>query len=128
MAHVVEWRQVGVYAALTHFVWPRRINLVLADPKKRWAKACAHVTKCEWCALNRALTSALISRCNLVLRQKAEVQAAVLRVEVEALRRTRDDLQQRLGVAEAQVRSLTSTFTAQHAGLQSQGSGRSGCQ
>ena len=50
-------------------------------------------------------------------RRKAEVEAAQLRVEVEGQRRRRDDLQQRLGVAEAQVRSLTSTlgatFTAQ---------------
>ena len=65
-------------------------------------------------------------------RQKAEVEAAQLRLEVEALRRTRDDLQQRLRVAEAQVRSLTSTlsatYTAQQAGVQSQGSGRSGSQ
>ena len=37
-------------------------------------------------------------------RQKAEVEAPQLRVEVEALRRTRNDLQQRLGVAEAQLR------------------------
>ena len=45
-------------------------------------------------------------------RQKAEVEAAGLRVEVEALRRRGDDLQQRLGAAEAQVRSLTSTLSA----------------
>ena len=70
-------------------------------------------------------------------RQKAEVEAAQLRVEVEALHRRGDDLQQRPGVAEAQVRSLTSTlsatYTAQQGvgppGVQSQGSGsRSGCQ
>ena len=58
-------------------------------------------------------------------RRKAEVEAAALRVEVEALRSKGDDLQQRLGVDEAQVRSLTSTviasFTAQR------GSGRQGC-
>ena len=68
--------------------------------------------------------------------QKAEVEAAQLRVEVEALQRTSDDLQQRLGVAEVQVRSLTSilraTYTAQHGEgppwVQSQGSGRSGSQ
>ena len=56
---------------------------------------------------------------------------------MEALHRRGDDLQQRLGVAEAQVRSLTSTlsasFTAQLGlgplGVQSQGSGsRSGSQ
>ena len=34
-------------------------------------------------------------------RRKAEVEAAALRVEVEALRRRGEDLQQRLGVAEA---------------------------
>ena len=45
-------------------------------------------------------------------RRKAEVEAAALRVEVEAQRRRGDDLQQRLGVAEAQVRSLTSTLSA----------------
>ena len=64
-------------------------------------------------------------------RRKAEVEAAQLRVEVEGQRRRGDDLQQRLGVAEAQVRSLTSTlsasFTAQHGlapqGVHSQGSG-----
>ena len=72
-------------------------------------------------------------------RQKAEVEAAVdgLRVEVEALRRRGDDLQQRLGVAEAQVRSLISTLSATRTaqqglgppGVQSQGSGsRSGSQ
>ena len=70
-------------------------------------------------------------------RQKAEVEAAQLRVEVEAQRRRGDDLQQRLGVAEAQVRTLTSTltasFTAQQGlgpqGVQSHGSGsRSGSQ
>ena len=70
-------------------------------------------------------------------RRKAEVEAAQLRGEVEGQRRRGDDLGQRLGVAEAQVRSLTSTlsatFTAQHGlgpqGVQSQGSGsRSGSQ
>ena len=70
-------------------------------------------------------------------RRKAEVEAAQLRVEVEAQRRRGDDLQQHLGVAEAQVRSLTSTlsatFTAQEGlgpqGVQSQGSGsKSGSQ
>ena len=45
-------------------------------------------------------------------RRKAEVEAARLRVEVEALQRRGDDLQQRLGLAEAQVRSLTSTLSA----------------
>ena len=51
---------------------------------------------------------------------------------MEAPRRTRDDLRQRLGVAEAQVRSLTSTLSATYIaqqgvgplGVQSQGSGR----
>ena len=70
-------------------------------------------------------------------RRKAEVEAAALRVEVEAQRRRGDDLQQRLGVAEAHVPSLTSTlsasFTTQQRlgppGVQSQGSGsRSGSQ
>ena len=45
-------------------------------------------------------------------RQKAEVEAAGLRVVLEALRRRREDLQRRLGVAEAQVRGLTSTLIA----------------
>ena len=73
-------------------------------------------------------------------RRKAEVDAAQLRVEVEGQRRRGNDLGQRLGVAEAHVRSLTSTlcasFGVQQAqqglapqGLQSQGSGsRSGSQ
>ena len=65
------------------------------------------------------------------------MEAAALRVELEAQRRRGDDLQQRLGVAEAQVRTLTSTLsaslTAQQGlgppGVQSQGSGsRSGSQ
>ena len=64
-------------------------------------------------------------------RRKVEVKAAQLRVEVEGQRRRGDDLQQRPGVAEAQVRSLTSTHsaspTAQQGlapqGVQSQGSG-----
>ena len=43
-------------------------------------------------------------------RRKAEVEAAQLSVEVEGQRRRGDDLKQRLGVAEAQVRSLTSTL------------------
>ena len=34
-------------------------------------------------------------------RQRAEVEVAQLRVEVDALRRRREDLRQRLGVAEA---------------------------
>ena len=41
-----------------------------------------------------------------------EVEVAQLRVEVEGQRRRGDDLGQRLGVAEAQVRSLTSTLCA----------------
>ena len=45
-------------------------------------------------------------------RRKAEVGAAQLRVEVEGQQRRGDDLQQHLGVAEAQVRSLTSTLSA----------------
>ena len=45
-------------------------------------------------------------------RRKAEVEAAQLRVEVEAQQRRGDDLQQCLGLAEAQVRTLTSTLTA----------------
>ena len=50
VAQVVEWRQVQEYAALTDSVWLRRMNLVHAcwtSPRRRWAKACAHVTTCE---------------------------------------------------------------------------------
>ena len=70
-------------------------------------------------------------------RRKAEVEVAQLRVEVEAQRTRGNDLQQRLRVAEAQVRTLTSTLTASFTalqglgpqGVQSQGSGsRSGSQ
>ena len=61
-------------------------------------------------------------------KAEAEVEAAQLRVEVEGQRRRGDDLGQRLGVAEAQVRSLTSTLCASF-GVQSQGSvSRSGGQ
>ena len=35
---MVEWRQVGEYAAVTDFVWLRRMNLVLDDPKKEAGK------------------------------------------------------------------------------------------
>ena len=45
-------------------------------------------------------------------RRKAEVEAVGLRVEVGALERRGHDPQQRLGVAEAQLRSLTSTLSA----------------
>ena len=38
LAQVVEWRQVQEYAALTHFVWRRRMSLVLHDPKKEAGK------------------------------------------------------------------------------------------
>ena len=31
---MVEWRQLQEYAAITDFVWLRRMNLVLDDPKK----------------------------------------------------------------------------------------------
>ena len=48
-------------------------------------------------------------------RRKAEVEAAQLKVEVEAQRRRGDDLQQRRGFAEAQVRTLTSTWCSIHA-------------
>ena len=34
VAQVVEWRQVGEYAAITDFMWLRRMNLVLDDPRK----------------------------------------------------------------------------------------------
>ena len=40
MAHVVEWRQVGEYAAVTDFVWLLRMNLVLDDPKKEAKGMC----------------------------------------------------------------------------------------
>ena len=38
VAKVVEWKQVQEYAALTDFVWLRRMNLVLDDPKKEAGK------------------------------------------------------------------------------------------
>ena len=46
LAQVVEWRQVQEYAALTDFVWLRKMNLVLDDPKKEVGKGmcpCHHV-------------------------------------------------------------------------------------
>ena len=38
VAKVVEWRQVQEYAAVTDFVWLRRLNLGLDDPKKEAGK------------------------------------------------------------------------------------------
>ena len=38
VAQVVEWRQVGEYAAVTDFVWLRRMNLELDNPKKEAGK------------------------------------------------------------------------------------------
>ena len=40
VAQVVEWRQVGEYAAVTDFVWLRRMNLVLDGPKKAGKGMC----------------------------------------------------------------------------------------
>ena len=40
VAQVVEWRQVGEYAAVTDFVWLGRMNLVLDDPKKEGKGMC----------------------------------------------------------------------------------------
>ena len=40
VAQVVEWRQVGEYAAVTDFVWLRRMNLVLDDAKKEGQGMC----------------------------------------------------------------------------------------
>ena len=40
VAQVVEWRQVGEYAAVTDFVWLRRMNPVLDDTKKESQGMC----------------------------------------------------------------------------------------
>ena len=40
VAQVVVWRQVGDYAALRHFVWLWRMNLVPEDPKKECKGMC----------------------------------------------------------------------------------------
>ena len=40
VAQVLEWRQGGGYAAVTDFVWLRRINLVLDDAKKEGQGMC----------------------------------------------------------------------------------------
>ena len=40
VAQVVEPRLVGEYAAVTDFVWPRRMNLVLDDAKKEGQGMC----------------------------------------------------------------------------------------
>ena len=61
VAQVVERRQVQQYAALTDFVWLRRMNPCWTTPRTRRAKACAHVTTCENCPLHPALTLALTS-------------------------------------------------------------------
>ena len=44
VAEVVEWMQVHEYAPLTDFVWLRRTNLVLDDPKK---EACKGICPCH---------------------------------------------------------------------------------
>ena len=38
VAQVVEWRQVQEYAAVTDFMWLRKMILVLDDPKKEAGK------------------------------------------------------------------------------------------
>ena len=40
VAQVVEWRQVGEYAAVTDFVWLQRLGLVLDDAKKEGQGMC----------------------------------------------------------------------------------------
>ena len=40
VAQVVEWRQVGEYAAVTDFVWLRRMKLMLDDAKKEGQGMC----------------------------------------------------------------------------------------
>ena len=40
MAQVVEWRQVGEYAAVTDFVWPRKMKPLLDDAKKEGQGMC----------------------------------------------------------------------------------------
>ena len=40
VAQVVRWRQVGEYAAVTDFVWLRRMNLLLDDAKKEGTGMC----------------------------------------------------------------------------------------
>ena len=40
VAQVVEWRQVGEYAAVTDFVWLRRLGLVPDDAKKEGQGMC----------------------------------------------------------------------------------------
>ena len=40
VAQVVEWRQVGEYAAVTDFVWLRMRNPVVDDPKKEGKDMC----------------------------------------------------------------------------------------
>ena len=40
VAQVVEWRQVGDYAAVTDFLWLRRMYLVLDDAKKEGQGMC----------------------------------------------------------------------------------------
>ena len=40
VAQVVEWRQVGEYAAVMDFLWLRRMNLVLDYPKKEGKGMC----------------------------------------------------------------------------------------
>ena len=70
------------------------------------------------CALDQALNLATkrgeeLETVRGALREAEEGRRkAELRVEVEALRSRGDDLQQRLEVAEAQVRSLSTTLSA----------------
>ena len=60
VAQVVEWRQVGEYAAVTDFVWLSCGGWAWCwmTPRRR-AKACVHVTRCENFPQHPALTPAL---------------------------------------------------------------------
>ena len=120
--HVTDACQVLVEQAAATGVEAALAKCRSADHKSAWAKA-EKVPGNTQRALDQALNLAAkrgeeVETVRGALREaeegrrKAEVEAAQLWVEVEALQRRGDDLQQRLGVAAAQVRSLTSTLTA----------------
>ena len=48
LARVVEWSRSKEHAAVTHFVWLRRMKLMLKDHRKEGKCMCPCQQLCEW--------------------------------------------------------------------------------